>query len=357
YRILVVNMGSTSSKVAVYDNGAVRFSQSIGHPRKELDAQGSVFDQYGYRLKAVSDFLTACNLNFSDFDILVSRGGNARPAPGGIYVINQAMLDDMRSGRYGVHPNYNGNRLVYEMGLRYGVPAINLDAPTADEFCEEARMTGLPEIKRISSGHFLSQKATARKIAAELGLEHQKTSMIVCHLGGGISVGAHKNGRLIDLNNALDGDGPMSPERAGSIPAGDLVDMCFSGQYSRDEMRRKLTGQGGWTAHLGTADGRELIARVQADEQLAVQVFTATMYQVAKQIGAMAAVLGESAQAIGLTGSLAHSTEIVEEIRQRTAYLKLPLYVFAGENEMEALCAGALRYLRGEEQPQVHCVE
>ena len=356
FSILAVNFGSTSSKLAVFKNKTPVFGKSLAHPREELaafpDAQTNAWAQYDYRRQAVSEALREHGFSFGDFDILVSRGGNTRPVPGGIYLVDEAMLADIASGHYGLHATGNGNRLVYEIGKKYDIPAICVDPPVADEFCPEARFTGLPEIRRRSSGHVLDQKATARKIAAGLGKDYRECSFVICHLGGGISVGAHERGRIIDMNDALDGDGPMAPERAGALPAWPLAELCFSGRWTREAMRKKLAGQGGWMAHLGLADGRELVQRARAGNEAAAGVFKATLYQVAKEIGAMAAVLGRDGariDGIGLTGSLAHSKEIVKELRARCAWLKLPLFIHAGENEMEALGLGALRYLRGEE--------
>jgi butyrate kinase len=353
FTILALNFGSTSSKLAVYKNKTPVFGRSLAHPREELAAFPNVRAQYDYRREAVSEALREHGFFFGDFDILVSRGGNTRPVPGGIYLVDEAMLADIDSGYYGVHATGNGNRLVYEVGKKYGIPAICVDPPVSDEFCDEARFTGLPEIWRRSSGHVLNQKATARKIAAQLGKNYQECALIICHLGGGISIAAHRQGRIVDMNDALDGDGPMAPERAGSLPARALAELCFSGRWTREAIRNKLAGQGGWMAHLGFADGRELVRRVKAGDEAAVRLLNATLYQIAKEIGAMAAVLGQGGAAldgIGLTGSLAHSREIVNGLRERSAWLKAPVFVHAGENEMEALGAGALRYLRGEER-------
>lgn len=350
YRILALNLGSTSTRIGVYENDRLVHGDTIRHPAEELARFESVFDQYEYRRDAVLAYLASIGETPSSMDILVARGGNVRPVPGGIYLVSEEMLQDMYSGRYGVHPNCNGNRIIFGLGQEYGIPAIFVDPPVTDEFCAEARVTGLPDISRQSSGHALNQKATARKIAAELGTVYEKVNLIVCHLGGGISVGAHRRGKLVDMNNALDGDGPMSPERAGTLPTGALVDLCYSGRFSHAAMRKRLTGRGGWMAHLGTADARVLLERVQAGEHAAAQVYNATIYQIGKEIAAMAAVLRGEAQGIGITGAMARSDVIVDDIKGRTAFLGLPYFVYPGENEMEALCAGALRFLRGEEQ-------
>lgn len=349
FKILVLNLGSTSTKVAVYENDKLVCGESISHPTSDLERYPSVFDQYEYRLAAVNGFMQKHGYDYGDLDIMAARGGNVKPVPGGIYLLNEEMIADMYTGKYGVHPNCNGNKIIYEMGRKHGIPAIFVDPPVTDEFDDVARMTGLPEVTRQSSGHALNQKATARKIATELGTTYDKVNLIVCHLGGGISVGAHRKGRIVDMNNALDGSGPMAPERAGSLPTGSLVDMCYSGAFTHGEMRKKLTGKGGWVAHLGSADGRELENRVNAGDPVATAVFNATIYQLGKEIGAMATVLEGDLDGIGFTGSLAHAAIIIEAIKKRTAFLKAPFFVYPGENEMEALCSGALRYLRGEE--------
>lgn len=351
YKILAINLGSTSTKIAAWDNEAPIFAESLNHPREDFAAFTDMWDQYDYRLNAISAVLQKYGLEFSQFDILVSRGGNVRPVPGGIYEINEAMLADMKEGKYGRHPNCIGNAVVYEMGKKYGKPAIFVDPPVTDEFIPEARLTGMPEITRLSSFHALNQKATARKIAAEIGKSYTEVNLIICHLGGGISVGAHKDGKVIDVNNALDGDGPMAPERAGAVPTKALVDMCFSGEFTQEDIHKKITGKGGWVAHLGSPDGREIVSRMLAGDEKASAVFNATFYQVCKNIGAMAAVLDGKVDGIGLTGSLAYAPEIVDYIKAKTSFIA-PFFLYPGENEMEALCAGALRFLNGVEAPQ-----
>ena len=350
FKILAINLGSTSSKIGAWENEKNIFLQSVQHSAEDLQVFKTIWDQKDYRLSEIRETLQKHGLSFEGFDIYVSRGGNVRPIPGGIYCITQEMLSEMKSGKYGIHPTAIGNSIAHELGETYGKPAIFVDAPVTDELCPEARLTGIPEITVQSSFHALNQKATARKIASDLGKPYTQTRMIICHMGGGISIGAHCMGKVIDVNNALDGDGPISPERAGTIPSGSLVDMCFSQTFSYSEMRSKLTGKGGWVALLGTSNGREVITRIQAGDEKACLVLNATVYQIAKSIGAMAAVLKGDVDAIGLTGSLAHTELIVEKLREQVGFIA-PFYLCPGENEMEALCAGALRYLRGEELP------
>jgi butyrate kinase len=239
--------------------------------------------------------------------------------------------------------------VAYNLGQERGIPALTVDPPTVDEMCVSARYSGIPQIKRQSSFHALNQKATARKIAARLGKEYDNVNLIVAHLGGGISVGAHRKGKVVDVNNALDGDGPFSPERAGTLPVGDFAKLCFSGDFSREQVLRLVQGGGGLVAYLGTTSGLEIEKRISEGDALAAEIFEAMSYQVAKEIGACAAVLEGKVDAIALTGSLAYSQRLTESLKEKVSFIAQVL-LDPGENEMEALAAGAMRYFNGEEQ-------
>ena len=351
FKILVINPGSTSTKMAVYLNEVPEYSVSIPHSREEISRFPTVWDQYSYRKGAILNELESQGYHVADMDIIVCRGGNTAPVEGGIYEITPGALEIMKSGKYGSHPAGVGNLISYELGREYGMPVITCDPPITDEFCDYARYTGLPELTRLSSFHALNQKATARKVTASLGKTYSDSRMVVVHMGGGISVGAHLNGRVIDVNNALDGDGPYSPERAGTLPNADLVRMCYSGKYSEAEMLKKMTGKGGLVAYLGTSDGLLIEKIIDEGNVEAKNVYMAMAYQTVKEIGAMAAVLDGRVDAIALTGSLAYSEILMDYIKDKVSFIA-PIYVIPGENEMDALASGAVRYLTGEEQPR-----
>ncbi|MEH6826080.1 MAG: butyrate kinase [Motiliproteus sp.] len=346
--ILIINPGSTSTKVGVYQSGEMLINESVRHSSAELQPFDTLWDQYEFRKTAIFKVLVDRGISLDKLDVIACRGGNIKPLPGGIYKICETMLVDMKSGIYGKHPTNVGGLIGYDLGRELKIPVLTLDPPMTDELCTSARYSGIPQIPRLSSYHALNQKATARKIAAKLGSSYAELNMIVVHLGGGISVGAHQQGRVIDVNNALDGDGAFSPERAGTLPAGDLVKMCFSGDYSESEMLKLLTGGGGLVAYLGTTSGVEIEQRIAAGDAKAAEVFEAMAYQTAKEIGAAAAVLQGQVDAIAITGSLAYSETLVASLTRKIAFIA-PIHLNPGENEMYALAEGVTRYYRGEE--------
>lgn len=352
-KILVINLGSTSTKVAVYESERMILTESMNHAADELKQYKTIIDQYELRKNSILGVLSAKGLSLNEFDAVASRGGNTKPIPGGIYEICPALIDDMKSGKFGQHPNMCGGIVAYELGKELNIPALTVDPPTVDELCVCARYSGIPQIKRQSSFHALNSKATARKIAAGLGRDYEELNLITAHLGGGISVAAHRKGKVIDVNNSLDGDGPFSPERAGSLPAGDLVRLCFSGEYSKEQVLKLLQGGGGLVAYLGTTSGLEIEKRITEGDLVAAEVFEAMAYQIAKDIGACAAVLEGRVDAIALTGSLAYSRRLVDSLKEKISFIAQVL-LDPGENEMEALAAGAMRYFNGEEQLAVY---
>lgn len=352
-KILVINLGSTSTKIALFEAENMLVTESVNHSTEDLKQYTSIIDQYELRKNTILDFVSRKGFLLDEIDVVASRGGNTKPIPGGIYEICPAMIDDMKSGRYGQHPNMCGGIIAYELGKEHSIPALTVDPPTIDEMCVPACYSGIPQIRRQSSFHALNSKATARKIAADLGKDYTAVNLIVAHLGGGISVSAHRNGKVIDVNNSLDGDGPFSPERAGVLPAGDLVKLCFSGEYSREQILRLLQGGGGLAAYLGTASGLEIEKRIAGGDTVAAEVFEAMCYQIAKEIGACAAVLEGRVDAIALTGSLAYSKRVTESLEKKIAFIARVI-PDPGENEMEALAAGAMRYLNGEEELSVY---
>lgn len=348
-KILVINLGSISTKVAVYESENVLVNESVNHPAAEIKQYKTIIDQYELRKNTILDFLSRHGFALDEIDIVASRGGNTKPISGGIYEICPALLDDMKSGKFGQHPNMCGGIVAYELGQELTIPALMVDPPTVDEMCTSAYYSGIPHIRRQSSFHALNSKATARKIATLLGKKYEDINLITAHLGGGISVAAHQKGRVVDVNNSLDGDGPFSPERAGGLPSGDLVRLCFSGKYTREQVLKLLQGGGGLAAYLGTTSGLEIEKKICEGDAVAAEVFEAMSYQIAKEIGACAAVLAGRVDAIALTGSLAYSQRLTDSLKDKISFIAEVL-LDPGENEMDALAAGAMRYANGNEQ-------
>ena len=347
-KILVINPGSTSTKVAVFADEEMIFESTISHSLAELAKFPTIYDQHGFRKTAILDALAAHQVNLGEMAAVVGRGGTVRPLESGTYRINEAFKADCRLGFLGQHASNLGAILADELASEWGIPAYIVDPPVVDELSEIARVTGLPDMHRKSRFHALNQKASARMAAAEIGKSYQEARIIVAHLGSGISVGAHENGRVVDVNDCLDSEGPLMPERSGSLPVGDVVKMCFSGLVSQEEMARKLTGGGGMVAHLGTNDLREAVRRIAAGDEYARLIYQAMAYQTAKWIAANAAVLAGKVDAIVITGGVAHDRDMVKMISGRVAWIA-PVIVYPGENEMAALALGVLKVLRGQE--------
>lgn len=349
--ILALNPGSTSTKLGLFQGEQELARANIVHPQAELAAFPDLTAQLPYRRAAVEKFLAQQGAKLTELAAVVSRGGVMRPLPGGAYRINQAMIEDLLSCRYGTHPCNLGAALAVELAAPAGALALVVDAPSSDEFAPLARLSGLPELPRRSSFHFLNQRAVGRRLARDLGRDYGELNLIGVHLGGGISVAAHAKGRLIDANNALDGDGPYSPQRAGTLPTAALVDLCFSGRYTRGEVYRLLTTGGGLMAYLGTQDAREVEGRIAAGDEKARLVYEGMAYQVAKEIGAMATVLKGQVDALFFTGGLAHSELLLAWLKERVGFIA-PIHVYPGEDELRALAEGAWAVLSGTEQAQ-----
>jgi butyrate kinase len=347
-RILIINPGSTSTKIALYEADKLVINESVRHAAEELQQFKDVWEQYDFRKAAILTFVEQHGISLAALDAIACRGGNCQSLPGGLYRICEQMIADQKSGIYGKHPGDVVCLVTYDLGKELQVPVFTADVPVTDEMAPLARYTGIPLIRRKSSFHALNQKATAKKVAAGLGKKYEECNLIVVHLGGGISVGAHRNGKVVDVNNALDGSGPFSPERAGSVPSADLVKMCFSGRHTEAEILRFLTGGGGLIAHLGTTSGIEIEQRIAAGDKKAAEVYEAMAYQVAKEVGACAAVLEGQVDALALTGSLVHSKTLMDNLRKRVSFIA-PMHLIPGENEMEALGERVMGYLNGEE--------
>lgn len=348
-KILVINPGSTSTKIALYEDETPIFNKSLSHSADEIKKYDKISDQYEFRKKAILDTVKESGTDISVIDVIVGRGGNMKPVQGGTYEINEAMIEDLRIGIMGQHASNLGGIIAYFIAAELGIHSYVVDPVVVDELGKYARISGMPGIERKSKDHPLNQKAAARMAAKELGGTYADYNFVVAHLGGGISVGAHKKGKMVDVNNALDGDGPLSPERSGGVPIGSLVDMCFSGEYTKAEMKKRITGNGGLVAYLGTNDGREVQKRIKAGDEYAKLIYETMAYQVSKEIGAASTVLKGDVDAIILTGGIAYDTEFISWIKERVGFIA-PVKVYPGENEMKALVQGVLRVLKGEEQ-------
>lgn len=345
-KILAINPGSTSTKIAVYENETPLLVRNIRHAVEELAAYPTVADQFAFRQSLVISQLEREGIPL-EFDAIVGRGGLVKPIPGGVYEVNEAMHRDTVHAMRTHACNLGG--LIAD-NLARTLPACRAfiaDPGVVDELDDVARLSGSPLLPRIAIWHALNQKAIARRFAAENHTRYEELDLIICHLGGGISIAAHKQGRAIDANNALDGEGPFSPERAGSLPAGGLIDLCFSGKLTKEELKRRISGRAGLAAHLGTTDVLAIIRAIEDGDQHAELVLDAMIYNVAKGIGAAATVLYGKIDAILLTGGIAHSEYVVSRLKERIAFLA-PVHVYPGEDEMEALALNALGALRGE---------
>jgi len=349
YRVLAINPGSTSTKIGVFTNDVPLFEQTIRHDSEKINSFDNIIDQYEFRKTTILDTLDTQGINISKLNAVCGRGGLLRPIPGGTYTVNEAMLKDLKSGYSGQHASNLGGILAFEIASGLNIPSYIVDPVVVDELDEIARISGFALIKRKSIFHALNQKAVARRVANDLGKKYEELQLIIAHLGGGITVGVHKNGRVIDVNNGLHGDGPFSPERAGTVPAGDLISLCFSGEYYREEVMKKLVGQGGLVGYLGTNDAIKVAKMIENGNEEAKLIFSAMAYQVAKEIGAASTVLHGKVDAIVLTGGLAFGKRFVNDITERINWIA-DVVVHPGENELQALAEGALRVLRGEEE-------
>lgn len=345
-QILAINPGSTSTKIAVYDDERPVLSRTIAHSVQELAAFGRVTDQYAYRKGLILFVLEEAGVPLR-FDAVIGRGALTKPVQGGVYEVNEAMCRDARRSPR-EHACNLGCLIAAELAARLpGCRALTADPVVVDELDDVARLSGSPLLPRRAIWHALNQRAVARRYACGQGLRYEELNLVVCHLGGGITVAAHRQGRAVDVNNGLDGEGPMSPERAGTLPAGELIDLCFSGKFTREELLRRVAGQAGLAAHLGTVDMKEILARIGAGDDYARLVVDAMIFQTAKAVGAAATVLYGKVDAILLTGGLAHAGYVTSRLSERVRFIA-PVAVFPGQDEMQALALNALAALRGD---------
>jgi len=353
FKQLVINPGSTSTKIAVFQDENCMYSETLRHSMENIGKYERIIDQFDYRRKLVLDAIQKAGIELADLDSVVGRGGLLRPIPGGTYIVNEKMIKDLQTEPRGSHASNLGGLLARSIADDYNVPAYVVDPVCVDEMEPVARISGMPDNPRESLFHALNQKAIARRAASDLKRHYEELNLVVTHLGGGISIGAHAGGRVIDVNNAIPGEGPFSPERSGGVPVSNLVRLCYSGRYSETEMIKKIVGYGGLVAYLGTNNAVEVEESIEQGDKQAELVYRAMAYQVAKEIGASSTVLRGRVDAIIITGGIAHSKKLVDWIKERVDFIA-PVMVYPGEDEMEAMAAGGQRVLRGLEEPKIY---
>ncbi len=353
-KILVINPGSTSTKIAVYHNEDPIFVITVKHSSKELEKFDKIPDQLSYRKNLIIDELNVSEISDDHVKAVIGRGGLIKPIESGVYIVNDKMIHDLKNSPLGEHASNLGGLIAYD--IAHSLPdakAYIANPVVVDEFEDIARISGHPLFQRKSIFHALNQKAVAHEHAKSIMRNYEDLNLIVVHLGGGITVGAHKKGRVIDVNQGLDGEGPFSPERSGTLPVGDLVRVCFSNEYSQKEIKKMITGKGGLVAYLGTNNAYEVEKRVESGDEQAKLIYEAMAYQVSKTVGAMAAVLKGDVDGILITGGIAHDKWFVNQIIERV-YKFGPVYVYPGEDEMKALATNALRVIKGEIKPKIY---
>lgn len=353
FRVLVINPGSTSTKIGVFQDETLLLEHTIRHATEKIAQFPSIIDQYTFRKDAILQVLEDEQIKLSTLDAVCGRGGLLRPIEGGTYSVNDAMIEDLRTGYFGQHASNLGGIIAREIATELMIPSFIVDPVVVDELSSIARISGSPLIQRKSIFHALNQKAVARRYAKDNGKPYEELRLIITHMGGGVTVGAHAGGKVIDVNNGLHGDGPFSPERAGSVPIGDLVELCFSGTFYRDDIMKSLVGEGGLVGYLGTNDAVEVEKKIAAGDEEAKLIYDAMAYQIAKEIGSAAAVLDGKVDAIILTGGIAYGKEFVETISSKVRWIA-DIAVYPGEDELQALSEGAIRVLSGEETARVY---
>lgn len=350
-KVLVINPGATSTKVAVFEEEQELLKKSIVHTAQELEGFDRVIDQADFRQRAVLEAVAEGGFRLEDFDAVCGRGGLYRPIPSGTYAVSDRVMQDVEQAPYGEHPSNLGAYLARRIGDLVGIPAFFVDPVCVDEMTEVAHVSGFAEFRRLSQFHALNQKSVGRKAARRLGKSYEEARLIVCHLGGGVSVAAHDHGRVVDVFNVKD-EGAMGMDRGGGLPVNQLIDYCYAGR-SREEVKRTLGRRSGMLSYVGTTDFREICARVVSGDERFTAAYRALVYQLAKDIGAMAAVLHFEVDAIVYTGGMAYEQFFCDDI---TAYVGrlAPVLRFPGEEEMRALAEGALRVLHGEAQAEAY---
>lgn len=347
-RILAINPGSTSTKIAVYEDAKCIFTKNIKHTTEELEPFKRIADQFEFRKNIIIKELETAEIDLNSIKVIMGRGGMVRPIESGIYEVNKIMIEDLKNEATLQHASNLGGLIADDLAQHIpGARAYIVDPVVVDELQDVARVSGHPEIERISIFHALNQKAIARTHAHAVGKRYDEMRLIVAHLGGGITVGAHRNGRVVDVNNGFDGDGPFSPERTGQLPSGQLVSLCFSGKFTEADIRKMITGHGGYVAYLGTNDAYQVEQLIKDGNRKAKLVQEAMAYQVGKEIAAMAAVLNGKVDAILLTGGIAFDKEFVDYVKAMIEFIA-PVVVYPGEDEMKSLAMNGLMVLRNE---------
>ncbi|MFO7880612.1 MAG: butyrate kinase [Bacteroidota bacterium] len=354
YKLLIINPGSTSTKIAVFENEKNVFQKNLKHTSEELAGFESITDQDDFRKDKILEEVKAAGHDVNDFDAVVGRGGLVKFIPSGIYEVNEAMRKDLQHSPLGEHASNLGGLIADDIAKSIGnAKAYIADPVVVDEMQDLARVAGHPKFERVSIFHALNQKAIARAFARETDKKYEDINVIVAHLGGGISVGAHRKGEVIDVNNALDGDGPFSPERSGGLPTGQMAKLCFSGDYALADIKKMIKGEGGFVAYLGTNDAYEVEMRAKKGDKKAQFISDAMAYQVAKDIGSMASVLHGKVDGILITGGIAYNKQFVQFIEDMTGFIA-PVKAYPGEDEMAALAGNGLMVLRKEIDPKTY---
>lgn len=349
--ILAINPGSTSTKIAVYKAHEQLFVTTLRHSAEELSSFERISDQFSFRKETILKALKENDISLDDLAVIVGRGGLLKPIKSGIYTVNSKMIEDLRNGVGGEHASNLGGLIAADMAKSIeGCNAYIADPVVVDELQPVARITGHPLFERRSIFHALNQKAIAKAYAMELNKPYDKMNLIVAHLGGGVSVGAHFNGRVVDVNNALNGEGPFSPERSGTLPAYDLAKLCFSGKYTFEQVKKMITGEGGLVAHLGTNSFSIVEQKVKEGDTAFKLISDAFAYNVAKAIGAVSVVFKGKVDAILITGGIAYNSSLMDQLKEMVEFIA-PVKIFPGEDEMAALARNGLSVLLGEETP------
>jgi len=350
---LIINPGSTSTKLGIFEDETLILDETLRHSTEEISQYKNILEQKDFRKNIILEFLASQGQDIKSFNVIVGRGGIVKPIPGGTYAVTDELIKDLTEAKRGEHASNLGGILAREIGDEIGVPSYIVDPVAVDEMQPIARLTGVPEIERGSIDHPLNQKAMGRKYAKEVGKKYEDLNLIIVHLGGGTSCGCHSKGKMIDVFAAFDGDGAFSPERANSVPPLSMIEMCYSGKYTKAEMKKKIIGGGGFNAYLGTNDAREVIKRIDAGDEKAKLVMDAFIYQLGKNIGAMAAVLKGQVDQIIITGGIAYNSRVTDAIAEYVSFIA-PVKVYPGEDELLALAQGAIRVMNGEEEVQVY---
>lgn len=350
---LIINPGSTSTKIGVFEDETLLFEETLRHSTEEISQYASIVDQKDFRKNIIVNLLKEKDFDINSLNVIVGRGGMLKPIVSGTYAVSDDLLEDLKIGKQGQHASNLGGILAREIGDSIGVPSYIVDPVVVDELMPIARYSGVSELPRASVFHALNQKAVAKRYAKETGKAYDSLNLIVVHMGGGVSVGAHEKGKVVDVFNALDGDGAFSPERAGGVPSGALIKMCFSGKYTEKEVYKKIVGNGGFNDYIGTNDMRDVEKMVDNGDERATEIREAFILQVAKDIGSMACTLKGKVDQIVVTGGIAYDKAVVAGLKERAEWIA-PFTVYPGEDELLALVQGALRVMNGEEDAMVY---